>query len=230
MYSWQDKVMKEEEHSAYLVAVSGETRPAHKQHAPAAARNIGPILDVMRDILPKSGRALEIASGTGQHAEAFAKAFPGIDWQPSDPADQARSSIAARVEESGTANLRMPLSIDVMAGDWQQNIEGGLDLIVCINMTHIAPWAACVGLMRGAGELLREGAVLYLYGPYMRDGAHTAPTNEAFDVSLRRRNPAWGVRDMVEVANVASAHGMQLDKTVPMPANNFSLVFRRSHL
>lgn len=222
--------MIKDEHSAYLVAVSPETHPKHKHHAPAAARNTGPILNVMRDILPKSGRALEIASGTGQHAEAFAKAFPGIDWQPSDPADEARRSIAARVEESGMANLRMPLAIDVMAGDWQQNIPGGLDLIVCINMTHIAPWAACVGLLRGAGELLREDAVLYLYGPYMRDGAHTAPTNQAFDISLRGRNPAWGVRDMVEVANVAAAHGMQLDKTVPMPANNFSLVFRKFRL
>jgi hypothetical protein len=219
--------MSTEANSPYLVAVSDETRSARKHHAPAAARNVMPIIDVLRDIVPESGRALEIASGTGQHVAAFAEAFPGIDWQPSDSAAEARESIAAWVREAGLRNLNPPLDLDAIQDGWQQAVAGELDLVVCINMVHIAPWAACVGLMKGAGAALSEGGVLYLYGPFMRNGAHTAPSNHAFDVSLRGRDPAWGVRDMVEVANVANAHGLSLDKTVAMPANNFSLILRK---
>lgn len=198
-----------------------------KQHAPAAARNTGPILDVLRDMLPEVGRALEIASGTGQHVAAFAEAFPGIDWQPSDPDPAARASVAAWVSESGLGNLSPPLEIDVMRPGWAGIIGAELDLIVCINMIHISPWPACEGLMAGAGTLLGEGALLCLYGPYMRDREHTAPSNAAFDESLRGRNPAWGIRDMGDVEAAAGARGMILESVVAMPANNFSLIFRK---
>jgi hypothetical protein len=219
--------LNDKPHSPYLVAVSKDTRPARKHHAEAAARNTGAILEVLRGILPESGRALEIASGTGQHSTAFAEAFPGFEWQPSDPAADARGSIAAWVSDTGLANLQLPLEIDVTREHWREAIAGPLDLVVCINMIHIAPWSACLGLMAGAGTLLREGGVLYLYGPYKRDGGHTAPSNAAFDESLRSRNPAWGVRDMDDVAEAAGAHGISLEGRVAMPANNFSLIFRK---
>lgn len=219
--------MNDKPHSPYRVVVSDETGAAQKHHAPAAARNTGPILDVLGAILPEMGRALEIASGTGQHAAAFAEAFPGIGWQPSDQDAAARDSIAAWVAESGLGNLQPPVNIDVMDADWPVAVAGELDLIVCINMIHISPWEACEGLMKGAGGLLREGGLLYLYGPYKRDGGHTAPSNAAFDESLRGRNPAWGIRDMGDVEAAAGGWGMALKKTVAMPANNFSVIFRK---
>ena len=220
--------MSDKPPSPYLVAVSDETRTAAKHHAPAAARNTGPILEVLGGILPGKGRALEIASGTGQHAAAFAAAFPGIGWQPSDPAEEARNSIAAWLDESGLGNLHPPLDLDVIKAGWHSVLEPGLDLVVCINMIHISPWEACEGLLAGAGALLRGGGILYLYGPYKRGGKHTAPSNEEFDRSLRGRNPAWGVRDMEEVTAAAAAHGTMLEQDVAMPANNFSLVFRKN--
>ncbi len=220
--------MNDKPHSPYRVVISDETRSAPKHHAAAAARNTAPIIEVLRGILPEAGRALEIASGTGQHAAAFAEAFPGIDWQPSDQDAGARDSIAAWVAESGLGNLRMPLDLDVLRAGWVDAVDGEFDQIVCINMIHIAPWAACEGLMEGAGRLLREGGLLYLYGPYRRDGEHTAPSNAAFDESLRGRNPHWGIRDMGEVAAVAGLHGMTLERTVAMPTNNFSLIFRKA--
>ncbi len=214
--------------SPYRAIVSEETRAARKHFASAAARNTQPILDVLAEIVPAAGRALEIASGTGQHIAAFAAAFPGIHWQPSDPGADARDSIAAWVAEAGLANLAPPVDLDVMRPGWQGAAGGPYDLLVCINMIHIAPWAACLGLMEGAGVLLRPDGVLYLYGPYRRDGAHTAPSNEAFDHSLRARHPEWGVRDMEDVAETAAERGLVREKTVPMPAENFSLVFRKT--
>ncbi|MEN8195371.1 MAG: DUF938 domain-containing protein [Pseudomonadota bacterium] len=219
--------MSDKPHSPYRVVVSEETRGARKHHVASAARNTGPIVEVLRGVLPATGSALEIASGTGQHAAAFAEAFPDIDWQPSDQDAAARDSISGWVVESGLGNLLPPLNIDVMRADWPNAINGELDLVVCINMIHISPWAACGGLMQGAGKLLREGGLLYLYGPYMRDGEHTAASNAAFDESLRGRNPAWGIRDMGEVAAVAGAHGMTLESVIAMPANNFSLILRK---
>jgi SAM-dependent methyltransferase len=219
--------MSDEPHSPYRVVVSEETAGAQKHHAPAAARNTGPILDVLREILPTTGRALEIASGTGQHCAAFAGAFPGIEWQPSDQDAAARASIAAWVAETGQDNLLPPLGLDVSLSGWGGGAGGEFDLIVCINMIHISPWAACMGLMEGAGALLRPGGLLYLYGPYMDNGDHTAPSNAAFDESLRRRNPAWGIRDMGAVEAAASARGILLEGKVAMPANNFSLIFRK---
>jgi len=219
--------MSDKPHSPYRAVVSEETRASRKHHAPAAARNTGPIVEVLRGILPEAGRALEIASGTGQHAAALAEAFAGIDWQPSDQDAAARDSIAAWVVEAGLGNLLPPLDLDVMRDDWPNAIDGELDLIVCINMIHISPWEACGGLMRGAGKLLRNGGLLYLYGPYRRDGDHTAPSNAEFDVSLRGRNPAWGIRDMGEVAAAAAVHEIALESAIAMPANNFSLILRK---
>lgn len=196
--------------------------------APAAERNREPILEILKDILPTAGKALEIASGTGQHIAAFAAAFPGISWQPSDPDPASRDSIAAWAAKSGLANLAAPLTLDTREAAWDGAVSGPLDAVLCINMIHIAPWAACEGLIRGAGSLLGPGGLLYLYGPYRRENRHTAPSNESFDGWLRGQNKAWGVRDLETVADTASGAGLTLEETHPMPANNFSLIFRRS--
>ena len=217
---------RRQERSPYLAAVSDEARNKDQHFASAAARNMEPILDVLRDELPEAGTALEIASGTGQHVTAFAQAVPGIDWQPSDPDPAACSSIAAWIAQTGVANVREPLALDVTEPDWEAALSKRLGAVVCINMVHISPWAACEGLMRGAGRLLAPGGLLYLYGPYKRGGEHTAPSNAEFDASLRQRNPAWGVRDLDEVAACAAAHGLELDRVVDMPVNNFSVILR----
>ena len=195
------------------------------QHAPAAARNQAPILSVLRRILPPKGLVLEIGSGTGQHAAAFAAACPTLTWQPSDPDPGARASIAAWARDSGQANLRPPLALETSRPDWPDLIAEPVAAVLSINMIHIAPWVACEGLMQGAGRLLRDGGLLYLYGPFRRGGAHTAPSNAAFDRSLRSRNPAWGVRDLEAVAACAETQGLVLRETVTMPANNLSAVF-----
>jgi SAM-dependent methyltransferase len=187
--------------------------------APAAERNRDPILAVLRRVLPDRGTVLEIASGTGQHAVSFARALTGLRWQPSDPSAEARDSIEAwRAEAS---NVLPPLALDAAAEAWPIDRA---DAVVCINMIHIAPWSACVGLLRGAGRVLPPGGVLVLYGPYKRGGAHTAPSNEAFDRDLRVRDPAWGVRDVDDVAAEARAHGLAVREIVQMPANNLTLV------
>lgn len=194
-----------------------------KRHAPAADRNAAPILDVLRRVLPARGLVLEIASGSGQHAVHAARALPDLTWQPSDPDADARASIAAWHAEVALPNLRAPLALDVTQ-PWPIDIA---DAIVCINMVHIAPWAAALALFAGAAAHLRADGVLYLYGPYRFEGV-TAPSNDAFDASLRARDPAWGVRDVRELEPAAAAHGLALVETVAMPANNHSLVFRRT--
>lgn len=196
-----------------------------RQYSPSTARNRAPILDVMRRVLPPAGRVLEIASGSGEHAVFVAAAMPGLVWQPSDPDAAARASVAAWTAAEGLTNVLVPLEIDVRAPDW--GVRGPFDALVAINMIHISPWDATLGLMAGAGRLLREGGVLFTYGPYMRDGAHTAPSNEAFDASLRARDASWGVRDVADVERAASAQGLALDHIVEMPANNWALVFTR---
>lgn len=196
-----------------------------RQYAPATERNREPILAVLRRVLPAHGLALEIASGTGEHAVHFARALPGLTWQPSDPNSTAIASISAWAEEAGLPNLRPPLILDASAETWP---IARADAIVCINMIHISPWLATLGLMRGAGRALGPGGVLYLYGPYKRDGQHTAPSNAAFDESLRRQNPEWGVRDLERVIEVADAQGLRHQETVAMPANNLSVVFVRA--
>ncbi|MEX3810255.1 DUF938 domain-containing protein [Paraburkholderia sp. BR13439] len=195
-----------------------------RQHSPSTERNREPILAVLRDALPARGRVLEIASGTGEHAIWFAGALPGLDWQPSDADEEARESIAAWTAHAGLANVRAPLALDVHQPDWGVD---GLDAVVCINMIHISPWSAAQALIDGAGRRLVDGGVLYLYGPYRRGGAHTAPSNEAFEQWLKSRNPEWGVRDMEAVVALGDAAGLTCERVVAMPANNFSLVFKK---
>jgi hypothetical protein len=193
------------------------------RHAPATARNRDPILAVLRDILPASGLILEIASGTGEHVRYFAEQLPDLDWQPTDPDPDALTSIAAWRE--GLANIRPPLRLDASASDWP---VAEADAILCINMVHISPWSATEGLFAGAARLLPPGAPLFLYGPYRRADVPTAPSNEAFDQSLKARDPAWGLRQLEDVVALAARTGFRLDRPMEMPANNVSLVFRRA--
>jgi SAM-dependent methyltransferase len=189
-----------------------------------AERNKQPIAAVLAGVLPARGLVLEIASGTGQHAEHFARAWPALAWQPSEPEPRARALLAARVAAVGLPNLRPPLPFDVHD---EQAPLAGADALICINMIHIAPWSACTALMRHAAALLDPGSPLVLYGPFMRDGAHTAPSNAAFDASLRARNAAWGVRDLGAVDALARDRGFALADAVAMPANNFAAIWRR---
>jgi hypothetical protein len=193
--------------------------------APAVARNRDPILAVLREVLPAAGTVLEIASGTGEHAVHFASALPHLVWQPTDPDAQARGSIAAHAARAQLPNLLLPLELDAASANWP---VARADAVVSINMIHIAPWTAAAGLMAGAARLLPARSPLYLYGPYREHGRHTAPSNAAFDDSLKARDPAWGVRDLDEVAALAGRHGFALQRTVAMPANNLSVVFRRN--
>ncbi len=192
--------------------------------SPSVARNRDPILDVLRRFLPRTGMVLEIASGTGEHAVHFAAALPHLTWQPTDQDEQALNSIAAHRTASGLPNLLAPLQLDAAAPNWP--VERA-NAVVAINMVHISPWRATQGLMAGAGRVLPPGGVLYLYGAYKENGVHTVASNEAFDHDLRRRNPEWGVRDLEDVADLASAHGLELVERISMPANNLGLVFRR---
>ncbi|WP_156679536.1 DUF938 domain-containing protein [Sphingomonas profundi] len=198
--------------------------PDPRRHAPATARNAAPILAVLHDILPPAGLVLEVASGSGEHVIRFAAALPTLDWQPSDSSADARASIAAWTAEAAPANIRPPLALDAARADWPIDRA---DAVLCINMVHISPWAATVGLMRGAARVLAAGAPLLLYGPYRVAGQPTAPSNEAFDESLRRTDPAWGLRDLDTVTACAAEHGLSREAVIAMPANNLSLVFRR---
>lgn len=191
---------------------------------PAPERNKAPILDVLRRVLPTGGRVLEVASGTGQHVMHFAAALPALQWQPSDPEAQHRQSIEARCMDRGLTNVASPLDLDVCRRPWPVS---DVAAILCINMIHIAPWEAALALLEEAGRLLPAHGPLCLYGPYRRDGAHTAPGNAAFDADLRSRNPAWGVRDLHAVAGHAASQGLDLVEVVAMPANNLSVIFRR---
>lgn len=195
-----------------------------KQHAPAAARNREPITAVLAQELPASGLVLELASGTGEHAVHFAAAFPAIVWQPSDPDSAARASIAAWRAEAGLPNLMDPIALDAAAPDWP---IARADAMVCINMIHISPWQSAEGLFAGASRLLPADAPLVLYGPYFEADVKTAPSNLAFDASLRARNPAWGIRDLAAVDRLAQRHGFVRARRVAMPANNLTLVYRR---
>lgn len=192
---------------------------------PHVARNREPILDVLRRALPARGLVLEVASGSGEHAAFFANGLPSVSWQPSDMDAKALASGAAFQANSGAPNLLAPLRLDVTAAQWP--IERA-DAIVNCNMIHISPWAACEGLIAGAERILPVGGILYLYGPYRIDGRHAAPSNEEFDANLRGRNAAWGIRDLGEVTALATRHGLTLVETVQMPANNLSVIFRRS--
>ncbi len=196
-----------------------------RRSAPATLRNREPILAVLREVLPARGMVLEVASGTGEHAVFFARHLPGIVWQPSDPSPELRNSIAAWALAEGLTNLPPPLDLDAASAIWPV-VQA--EAVVCINMIHISPWAATEGLMRGAGKLLPPGAPLVLYGPYRRSGMQLEPSNAAFDLDLKRRDPQWGLRLLEDVATCAGGHGLVLDRIVDMPANNLSVVFRKA--
>ena len=196
---------------------------AGKRHAPATERNRDAILAVLRDELPSSGLVLEVASGSGQHVGHFAATLPALDWQPSDPDPAALVSIESWRQEVGLANVRPPLRLDASA-DWP--VERA-DAILCVNMVHISPWEATLGLMKGAGAVLPPGGLLYLYGPYLRENVETAPSNLAFDASLKARDPQWGLRRVEDVIAAAEGEGLVLRRLLEMPANNLSLIFRR---
>ena len=196
-----------------------------RRNSPPAERNRGPILAELRRLLPPQGLALEIASGTGQHAAHFAAALPGWKWQPSDGDVSSLASIAAWCE--GLANVLPPLSLDVLAPAWP-GVPAAVDAMFCANMTHISPWATTPALMQGAARHLSATVVLILYGPYLVDGEPTAPSNLAFDADLRTRNAAWGLRRLADVEQQAAASGLRLRERVAMPANNALLVFART--
>ena len=202
----------------------GEKTTEGKWTTPSAERNKGPILEVLARVLPRRGLVLEIASGTGQHVVHFANALPDLTWQPSDPDQELRHSIALRVTEEHRDNIERPIDLDVTRLPWPLQTA---DAVVAINMIHVAPWSATLALFEGAKALLSPGQVLFLYGPYRRDGRHTSPGNAQFNLDLRARNPEWGVRDLEAVSDVAAAAGFDLAEIVGMPANNFSLVFKR---
>jgi SAM-dependent methyltransferase len=196
-----------------------------KRQAPAAARNRQPIFDVLRPHLPANGLVLEVASGSGEHTAHFAQALPALTFQPSDPNATARASIDAWATDLGLANVRPALTLDAAADVWPVDRA---DAIVCINMIHISPWAATVGLIRGAARLLQPGGLLYLYGPYRRAEVPTAPSNETFDRELRAQNPDWGLRDLAEVAVLLGNHGFTPPLVVEMPSNNLSVLARKT--
>ena len=195
-----------------------------RRSAPHVARNAVPIAEMLRTILPPRGFVLEVASGTGEHILHFARAFPLLLWQPTDPDPAALRSIAAWRAEAELANLLPPIALDVRAASWP---VAEADAMLAINMVHISPWAATLGLLDGAGRLLPAGAPLYLYGAYRQAGVATTPSNEAFDAWLKAQNAEWGVRRLEDVVAAAETHGLDLDSVVPMPANNLSVVFRK---
>jgi cyclopropane fatty-acyl-phospholipid synthase-like methyltransferase len=199
-----------------------------KRHAPATLRNREPIAAILRDALPERGTVLEIASGSGEHAVHFAAAFPGIVWQPSDAAPDCLASIRAWSTEATLPNLLPPLALDVRTLPWPNIAPASFDAVVSINMIHIAPFECCRSLMVGARTALKPGGLLLLYGPFKLEGRHTAPSNQAFDESLRAMDPRFGVRDLADVAAEAAACGLALEKQVAMPANNLSVLFRKA--
>lgn len=202
------------------------TRPrlASVLESPAAERNKQPIAAVLARVLPATGLVLEVASGTGQHAEHFARALPGLTWQPTEMAADLLAALGVRVQRAALPNLLTPLAFDVH--DARRPVAS-VAAVLCSNMIHIAPWSACAALLAHAQLWLAPGAPLVLYGPFRREGVHTAPSNAAFDADLRRRNPNWGVRDLDEVVELAGRHSIALVEVVAMPANNCTVVLQR---
>jgi cyclopropane fatty-acyl-phospholipid synthase-like methyltransferase len=201
-----------------------------RQHSLPAGRNREPILGVLKRVIAPGSNVLEIASGSGEHAVYFAARLDGVHWQPSDLDPNARASVIAWIEAERARNVAAPLDLDVQEIGWEE-AAGDVDAIVAINMIHISPWEATLGLMRGASALLRHAkrgpGVLYTYGAYKRNGVHTAPSNEAFDAWLKERDIRYGVRDVEEVEAAANVNGLRLREIIEMPANNLSLVFER---
>jgi len=203
-----------------------ETPPPAARTSPATARNRQPILDVLRPRLADGARVLEVASGAGEHAVFLAGAMPGVGWQPTDRDAEALASIAAWRAFAGLENLAAPLRLDAAdASSWP---PGPFEAVVCINMVHISPWAATEGLMAGTGRVLTPGGRLFLYGPYLEAEVATAPSNLAFDESLKSRDPAWGLRDLAAVTALAASCRLGLTERIAMPANNLIVVFEKA--
>lgn len=209
-----------------MLAAMSDPAPPGARASPSTARNRDPILAILREHLPESGFVLEIASGAGEHAVHAARTLPQVTWQPTDLDAEALASIAAWRDHADLPNLEAPLSLDASAPEsWPVDRA---DAMVAINMIHIAPWAATQGLMTGAGRILPQGGLLFLYGPYLDPAVETAPSNLAFDASLKSRNPAWGLRSLEEVTALAGTQGLELAERIEMPANNLSLIFRKT--
>lgn len=204
-----------------------------RQYAPATQRNREPILKILARVIPPKSSILEIASGTGEHGVFFASQLESCRWIPSDTNSLSRESIIAWKKANDVENLSLPLAIDVTQDNWTQQLEGEkfnnqeIKAIININMIHISPWNAYLGLLSGAEKLLSPQGILYLYGPYKRNGKHTAPSNASFDRSLRDRNPLWGIRDLEVVVETAVAANLKLQEVTNMPANNLSVIFSR---
>ena len=197
-----------------------------KLFSPAAERNKAPFAEVLRNILPETGLVLEIAGGSGQHAAFMAAHFPGLEWQTTERDERELASMRAYRQESDLANYLPPMRLDVFDVPWRVL---SADAIVCMNMVHISPWEATLRLLEGAADVLRDGGVLCLYGPYRRTHEATVPSNEQFDASLRQRDPSWGLRVLEDVAKEAKVRALELQVIHPMPANNLTVVFRRTH-
>lgn len=196
-----------------------------RRSAPAALRNRNAILEVLRPQLPSSGLVLEVASGSGEHLVHFARQMPELSWQPSDASEEARQSISAWLTSEMLPNTLPPLDLDAARAIWP---VAQATAVICINMIHISPWEATVGLMQGARSTLSDDGLLYLYGPYRRAERELEPSNKAFDQDLRSRNPRWGLRELESVIACAAAHNLRFDRVIEMPANNLSVLFRKS--
>ena len=192
--------------------------------SPSAERNKGPIAEILMRVLPAQGEVLEVSSGTGQHVLHFAQAMPHIRWQPTERDANSLKSIASWLGQTSALNVNAPLRLDVHDASWPAH---DVAAVVCINMIHIAPLSAAEALLRGAGNVIAPRGILFLYGPYRRQGRHTSPSNEAFDEQLKARNPEWGVRNLEDVVHLASTVGLELEQTHDMPANNLAVVFRK---
>jgi hypothetical protein len=195
-----------------------------RRHAPATLRNRDSILSVLEDVLPATGTVLEVASGSGEHTAYFAPHFPALTWQPSDGDAENFDSIRSWASES-PGNILEPINLDTREHPWPLE---SVSAIICMNMIHISPWTSAEGLMRGASSVLETDGVFYLYGPFRQAGVPFAPSNAAFDESLKQRNPAWGIRDLSEVEDLAGRNGLTLERTQEMPANNLSVIFHKS--
>lgn len=202
-----------------------EAPPPGARTSPSTARNREPILQVLVPRLAAGARVLEVASGAGEHAVFLARALPQVRWQPTDRDPEARASIAAWRAAAALPNLDAPLALD--AADPAAWPVGPVEAVVCINMIHISPWAATEGLIVGAAERLSAGGRLFCYGPFLERGVATAPSNVAFDESLRSRDPAWGLREAEAVTSLAEQHGLHMDVRIGMPANNLVLIFAK---
>ncbi|MEL7488555.1 MAG: DUF938 domain-containing protein [Pseudomonadota bacterium] len=211
------------------IALEERKEDGERLFSPSAARNKNVIRDAFASIAPTIGDVLEVGAGTGEHAVTLAGAAPGVTWRPGDPDAKSRASINAWAKESGLPNIAPAHAINVADDDWGLGPDRMLAGVVSINMIHIAPFAAAKGLFGGAGRYLRVGGVLFLYGPFSRNGVHTAPSNEEFDRSLKARDPDWGVRDLdLDLAPLAEAAGLALFNAIEMPANNLSAVFKKT--